>query len=205
MKKVMLLAVVLLAACAKDKAPVPGQVEGLDGSTASGAAEPPKVDEPDHFVEILKHESLAEALNYAKPFMSDTQNETSVGANLFAYWAAKKGLSWTELNSLGETKFSLVKKDSEVYRGQRICRSGRVIQISVERFEKSKVYHGLLMTNDGDLASFIAVKSTGELVERSWAKFCGVVIGNYQYSNSGGGTSYAVQLVGMFDLPENKL
>lgn len=31
-----------------------------------------------------------------------------------------------------------------------------------------------------------------------------VVTGNYDYSNSAGGTGHAVDLVGMFDLPENK-
>lgn len=51
---------------------------------------------------------------------------------------------------------------------------------------------------------FAAVASTGELVAQSSANFCGVTTGKYSYSNSGGGTTHAVFLVGMFDLPENK-
>lgn len=48
-----------------------------------------------------------------------------------------------------------------------------------------------------------SVSSTGRLVEDSRARLCGFVTGKYSYSNSGGGSSHAVQLVGMFKLPEN--
>jgi hypothetical protein len=36
------------------------------------------------------------------------------------------------------------------------------------------------------------------------ARFCGVVTGLYDYSNSGGGTGHTADIVGMFDLPESK-
>jgi hypothetical protein len=54
-----------------------------------------------------------------------------------------------------------------------------------------------------DLIKFVAAGSTGQLVAQSRARFCGATTGKYSYSNSGGGTSHAVQMVGMFRVPEN--
>ena len=67
-----------------------------------------------------------------------------------------------------------------------------------------KVFTGGLIDNSGQIYRFIAVKSTGEIVKGSTAKFCGIVTGRLMFSNSVGGTTHAVSLVGMFDLPENR-
>ncbi len=60
------------------------------------------------------------------------------------------------------------------------------------------------MSNGGNIYRFLAAGSSGTLVPQSYGRFCGVVTGTYDYSNSGGGTGHAVEMVGMFDLPENK-
>jgi len=67
-----------------------------------------------------------------------------------------------------------------------------------------KHFVGLVMSNAGNLFHFDAVGSTGTLVGTNYARICGVITGLYDYSNSAGGTGHAVQIVGMFDLPENK-
>jgi hypothetical protein len=60
------------------------------------------------------------------------------------------------------------------------------------------------MNGAENLYRFYAVGSTGSIVESSSARFCGVAIGKYDYTNSMGGAGHAVAAVGMFDLPENR-
>jgi hypothetical protein len=97
-----------------------------------------------------------------------------------------------------------VKKDAEAERGRRLCYSGRIIQIArAELGDGRYVFVGLLMTSRRDIFHFLAAGSTGALVEDSRARICGFVTGAYSYSNSGGGSSHAVQVVGMFRLAEN--
>jgi hypothetical protein len=113
--------------------------------------------------------------------------------------------SWKDVApKMNETSIALLKKDSDEERGKRLCLPSRIIQISAGKIENDKLYEGLLQTPDG-IVSFIAVRSTGDLLEGSIGKFCGVTTGNYSYSNAGGGTTHAIRMIGMFDLPENKL
>ena len=103
-----------------------------------------------------------------------------------------------------ETSFAKVQKDADDERGKRLCVGGSVIQIAVAKTSFGKFYEGLLMTPAQNIFRFTAVGSSGSLVERSAARVCGVVTGKYDYSNSGGGKGHAVNVVGMFDLPENR-
>jgi hypothetical protein len=135
--------------------------------------------------------------------MEDMSNDTSKGTVLLTMWAAKN-LKWDDVAvKRNETSLALVKKDSEAARGKRMCVSGLIIQIQVEKLDTGKIAEGLLMTYDQSLIHFAAAGSSGDLVERSSTRLCGVVTGRYEYSNSGGGTGHAVQIVGMFDLSEN--
>lgn len=144
------------------------------------------------------------AVEYVKPYMTDTQNDISSGAILLSVWGAKNMKLSDVVVSKNETSFALVKKDSDETRGKKMCVRGSLIEIHVENTKVGKIAEGLLMDNSMDLVKFIATHSTGELVESSPARFCGVVIGRYDYQNSAGGTGHAVQMVGIFDLPENK-
>lgn len=134
--------------------------------------------------------------------MTDTFNESSPGALLLAVWSAKN-LKWSELQKLPSTKYSLVMKDPDEERGKLMCARGRVIEIQAEKTETGKVFTGGLFAGT-KIVRFIAVGSSGDLVAKSWAGICGVVIGKQSYQNSMGGTAHAVFLVGMFGLPENK-
>lgn len=154
--------------------------------------------------EIQMADSLAAAVAVAKPWMTDPFMAMSPGAHLLAAWGADR-MAWADVAvQKNETSFALVRKDPDEARGRRMCVAGQIVQISVLRSEAGKMYDGVIVMPGDDLYRFIAVRSTGELLADHRARFCGVVIGAYDYRNSVGGTDHAVQLVGMFDLPENR-
>jgi hypothetical protein len=184
-----LLSVLVLAACGKAETPATAPK-----NTAAPAVSEPAQQEP---------ATLVEAIEMVKPMMTDTSQNLSDGAVLLARWSMNH-LNWAELNALPDSKRALVMKDSSEQRGKKICVSGSVIEINAENVGDKKVYEGGMYSGSYDVYRFIAVNSTGDIAEKSRAKFCGVVIGKFDYSNSAGGVAHAVQLVGMFDLPENK-
>jgi hypothetical protein len=208
MVAVFVVVSVLTLGC--DKAPSNGTKVGTEvkpGTPAQPepAAPPPPEESP---VDLIKKaQTLAEAIEMAKSDMTDTQDEQSAGTLLLTVWAATK-MRWVDVAvTKNETSFALVKKDADEARGRRMCSSGSIIQIAKEQLGEigvDRVYTGLLFTNNRDILSFFAVGSTGSLVERSRARFCGVVTGTFDYSNSGGGVGHAVTTVGMFDLPANR-
>lgn len=190
MKKISaaLLSALVLAGCGESETP------SVANSTPNAPVVAPVPKEP---------ENLIEAITAFKPMMTDETDKLSDGAVMLGRWSMNH-LNWTELNALPETKKALVMKDADEQRGKKICISGNVIEIGVENVDGNKVYLGGMYADTMDIYRFIAVKSTGEIAEKSRAKLCGVVIGRYSYANSAGGMAHAVQLVGMFDLPENK-
>ena len=153
---------------------------------------------------LLAIQTLPDAIAHLKPEMTDTTNDVSPGAVLLATWAAAH-LHWSDIAvGRNETSFALVRKDSDAARGKRMCVRGEIVQIEKQELGDKTAFNGLLLSGDAEILSFLAVGSTGDLVEQSWARFCGVVIGTYDYSNSAGGEGHAVSTVGMFDLPENR-
>ena len=153
---------------------------------------------------MKKASTLEAALAIATPRMSDTFNKVDEGTALLSVWSIK-GLKWSDVSvAKNETSFASVMKDPDEARGKRMCVSGSLIEIAVEKTDAGKVFDGLLHDYSSNLYKFSAVGSTGELVARSQARLCGIITGKYDYSNSGGGTGHAVKLVGMFDLPANK-
>jgi hypothetical protein len=152
---------------------------------------------------VLQASKLVEAVEQAKPDMSDEQNNISKGAVEIGAWAMSS-LKWSELTNLPKTRPLLVLKDSESERGKLICAAGQIIEIKAEQAGPGKIFEGELGDpQDEAIYRFVAVKSTGELVEGSQAVFCGITIGRFDYSNSMNGVTHAIQLVGMFKLPEN--
>jgi len=148
--------------------------------------------------------SLSAVIADDLPAMTDTTNELSPGAANLAIWAAKSNLQWKELISIPKTKAPLVMKDSDQERGKLICTSGQIIEITADDAAGNKLFEGEIGDDQtGTIYRFIAVRSTGSLVEQSHASFCGIVIGKFDYTNSMSGATHAIQLVGMFKLPEN--
>lgn len=151
----------------------------------------------------IEGKDFAGALAEALPGMEDVTESSSDGTLLFTVWAGKK-MRWTDVAvAKNETSVAKVMKDSRAERGKRMCVKGSIIQIARD----GDLFVGLMGTGGyglGDVVHFFAAGSTGELVQRSRGRFCGVVTGRFTYSNAGGGTTHAVDAVGMFDLPENR-
>jgi len=118
-------------------------------------------------------------------------------------WSAQR-LDWNSLSGIPETSRAKVMKDPEAERGKRLCASGTIIEIHSSRRSGQTIFSGGINTPSFDVVRFYAVRSTGDLVQRSVARICGVVTGTETYSNSSGGVTHAVFVVGMFDLPENR-
>lgn len=193
--------VMILASLACNK------VEKAKAEPSTSSVEPPPPPAPPKpptlAEQLMAQTSLQGALSVTKPHFVDSNEGLTPAAAALALWGTSN-LRWSELNALPETKFALVMKDSEAERGKRLCAGGSIIEIAVDRSSGSPVYMGGLITPGGKVLRFAALGSTGELVQNSSARFCGVVTGRESYSNSGGGTTHAVFAVGLFDLPENK-
>lgn len=187
---------VVVIAMGARSAPDLDDAEHLASPVAAHATVPaaPEIDAPlapePVEVRIAKATSFAEAITLAKP----TMTEVGGGAKLFVTYAAAK-LRWADVDVPAETTVGHVLKDPEIERGKRLCTEGRVETIERRDLERRKIYIGSLRDADGDVISFVAVGTTGELVKRSQARFCGVVVGK---------ADNAVAIVGMFDLPENR-
>ena len=67
------------------------------------------------------------------------------------------------------------------------------------------IFDGLMLDYARNIYKFSAVGNSGDLVADSQTRLCGIITGKYDYSNSAGGTGHAIKLVGMFDLPANKV
>lgn len=171
----------------------------------SEEAPPPAPDaEPSKLELLMAKASLAEAIEAVKGDMTDTDDEPSRGAVFLALWATKH-LAWSDVAvAQNETSFALVRKDSDAARGKRMCVRGQLIQIRKETVGAATLFDGLMLINYSDIVKFVVVGSTGDLVQQSRARLCGVVTGTYDYANSGGGKGHAISVVGMFDLPANR-
>lgn len=202
--KLAVVAFVLLGACSKSEGADPGPGSAAPGASRPDQAPPPDPEPPSLAEQIEAKSSAADAFRFARPHMTDTYDATSKGAFLFAQWAAAH-LRWGDVHvERDETSPARVRKDADAERGKRMCYSGRIVQIArTDLVAGRRVFMGLLLARRMQIFHFLAAGSTGDLVENSRARFCGFVTGTYDYSNSGGGSSHAVELVGMFKLPEN--
>lgn len=157
---------------------------------------------------VKEPSSLSEAIAAYKPEMLDVGAEEKIkyskGAANLAKWSDAH-LMWGELKSLPDGNFALTMKDPDTQRGKKVCFSGRVGDIQAESIDGVKTFEGSIYSTSvrNLIYRYIAVKSTGSITANKKAKFCGVVVGRNSYKNSVGGTTHTVQLVGMFELPEN--
>lgn len=195
MRKSLWVLLLALAACKGEPKTVEAGPSGAPPQPQGG---------PGATEQILAATTLPEAIALAKPHMTDVRDDISPGARLLARWSMKH-LKLSDVHvTKDETSFALVQKDPDEERGKRLCYGGTIVQIHADKSEYGKGFSGILMTRRAELFRFFVAGSSGRLIEDSWARLCGVVIGNYTYANSGGGTGHAVYVVGMFDLPENR-
>lgn len=147
--------------------------------------------------------TLADAIENAKPRMTDEFDAFPAAAGVLAYWMQNNATKIGDIKNVELTKRGRILKDSYNERGKRLCVSGNVVEIQVDRSGGFPAYHAGIMNNNGDVTRVLAVGSTGDLVADSNATFCGIVIGKVGFTNAMGGTTSAPYLIGMFDLPEN--
>lgn len=199
MGRCFLIAAVALAGCSKGDRTTAERSPPVATATVAAA---PAAPQPLTITQrLFAQTQLWAAISVIKPALED--GGLTPGAKALTLWSAERA-TWEELSAIPETKLALVMKDSEAERGKRICARGSIVEISVDRSAGSAVYFGGLITPGMSVIRFAAVKSTGELVQHSNARFCGIVTGKESYENSGGGVTHAVFAVGMFDLPENR-
>ncbi len=173
-------------------------------AAAVATAEPlPSPREPTKAELLAVTRSLSGAVSVLRSSFRDFGNELDPAAAMLALWSAEN-MRWSELQRLPEVKHGMVMKDPELARGKLHCNSGSLVEIQVDRSGGAAVYVGGLLSNSGQWLRFVAVQSTGALVQNSPARICGVVTGLQSYSNVAGGMTHAVHVVGMFDLPENR-
>jgi hypothetical protein len=136
------------------------------------------------------------ALAFAYPYSSGDIDKETMAADVFRAWAISR-LKWSDVQP-SETSPAKVFKDQEAEYGRRYCASGYLISL-----EKVGSYFKALIMVSGEVIHLSAIGETGDLVEHMNASFCGLVLGTYSYSNTGGGTTHSIDVVGMFKLPSN--
>ena len=99
-------------------------------------------------------------------------------------------LTWSDVQHGGETTPPLILKDPARERGRKLCVAATVDAIEATTVDARKVHTGTLRTAGGDALPFIALGSTRSITARAASRFCGVAHGK--------------QIVGLFDLPENR-
>jgi hypothetical protein len=155
--------------------------------------------------DVTEYQTIPDVFAALRPQMGDTVDEDSVGARRFALWAAH-WMIWNDVHvDQDETTFAAVQKNSGEQIGQRMCSSGEIVEIHSTTLRSGEhLAVGLLLSDAGHLYRFMVGGSSGSLGEQARATLCGFVTGNYDYSNSAGGTGHAVAIVGMLDLPANR-
>lgn len=150
-------------------------------------------------------QTLSEAMRFVAPRVGQTKNgEHSTAAIAITAWSIGH-LRWADVGvTTDETTHALARKNIDDARGKKLCVSGSIIEITESKLEQGRMSEGLIQSWAGNLFSFLGVGSSGAIVQGSSARFCGVVVDAFDYANSGGGTGHAIDVVGMFDLPENR-
>lgn len=207
---ISLLVAGVVAGCGQQEQPPTNAFAVKPGTSApkppEKAAPEPAVAKPQkNENERLNAENLQAAIRITLPYMNDfVEDKLSDGAIVLAHWASTD-MKWGELQAAEAGKYALVMKDADSQRGKRLCTKGVIVEIHADKTLPKKVFTGGMFDEGGRLYRFLAVGSTGEIVGNSPARFCGVVTGRNDYHNSVGGVAHAVHLIGMFDLPENKV
>lgn len=143
--------------------------------------------------------TITAALAEARAKMGDGP-APSEGALLFAAWA-DRSLDWADVDRPSETTTARVLERPSDARGKRLCESGEIAEIGDFDAQGTKVHAGRLVVGQATL-HFLAVRSVGTLAPKAHARLCGVVTGIVEAPKEQGGPM--VQVVGLFELPENR-
>lgn len=207
MKNYIIAGLLALTSCGPtgvDKSTTDGGLVSDSGPNISISSQEKKKPLLDPLEEAKTLPELIKLISSFDGFVDDKPNLSSKATYLITYWSSFH-MKWNDVFvSNNETSFKKSRKDIGEERFKKMCVDGNLIQIEVIKpDDKSKWFVGLMMDKYHNIYHFNAVKGSGDLVEGSFATYCGLVTGLYDYSNSGGGTSHAIDMVGMFDLMEN--
>lgn len=145
--------------------------------------------------DILEVENFPAAIAFALPRMTDERSAPNEGAKLLARYGAAR-LQWADVDiAKNETSLELVEKDPPKAWGKRLCASGTLARIEKQTVEGTELHSARLVTKTGDAIELFAVGSTGSLVKRKPARFCGVVTGRLDVAGKP-----ATFAVGMFEI-----
>ncbi len=110
---------------------------------------------------------------------------------------SSNNIKYSTIAQLPGGNFGEAMKDPDSERGKSMVISGRVIQISKD----GDYFKGLIWTGNfyNQIYYFITPGTTRGISQDSYAFFAGVFAQRYSYSNSAGGTTHSVVLVGYFE------
>jgi hypothetical protein len=153
---------------------------------------------------VMDMRSLFDALVFVKPqFGQRATGQHSAGADLMAQWASVH-MGWSDVaTERDETNYGLATRDIDAERGKRVCFSGSIIEIKVDRSTPAPSFEGLMQSDAGNVFSFGAAGAVGSIVAGSYARLCAVVLDIFAYESAAHVERKAVDVVGMFDVPEN--
>jgi hypothetical protein len=180
----------LTTGCKKHEDPIAVPVDAPPPTTPAVAREP----------DVRGAATLSAALDEARAKMGDGP-APSEGALLLAAWA-DRALDWADVDRQSETSAARVLERPSSERGKRLCASGEIAEIADFDASGTKVHAGRLVADPTTTLHFLAVRSVGTLAPRGRARVCGIVTGVIE-PNDGKG-SPMVQLVGLFDLADNR-
>lgn len=163
---------------------------------------------PDDIKKIVAMSSMQEALTFAKRDIGpidqdpDKPHDVTIGTGLFIAWARQR-MRWSDVNvSTNETSWAMMAKDSKGERGKRLCFRGTIIQITQA---KEDAAFGWMFDDDKNIFWFMALGSTGKIVDKSEPRICAVATEVYRLpQKSDRPDKRGVRVVGMFDIPQNK-
>jgi hypothetical protein len=149
--------------------------------------------------------SLGSALDQTRSKMVDgPASPLSEGVKLFGGWA-QQHLAWEDIDPKApETTVARADADPVGERGKKLCESGTIIEMTSDDLRGAKIAIGVLARNSVEILQFVAVRSTGSLAERSNVRFCGIMAARVDRAARTGGMGNLIQVVWMFDLPENR-
>ena len=182
------------SASASSSAPVPAPVPS--------DAVPVRLREQD-LAAILEKTTLTDALDYARPSIADAKDDWDRGTYLLGEWLAARG-SWATVAVLPETSPPKISKDQEAEIGKRLCMAGTVTTIKAVRGSEAKLFWGILAPNETQAMIFLVAGDTGDIVDNSPGRVCGLATGIYHLTLKTGAPFPTPKVVGFFDLPKNK-
>lgn len=204
MRKILLTAaLVFLAGCSKQQENQ-GNSENMTQPVVASEEDKAKDEKVRLINQIQSIPTLKEAIQLSVGMWEDAYNTMPPAAMLIPLWAEKNTINLSMINAIPTTSYGRIMKDSVSERGKSLCISGMVGDIAVDRSAGFPVYSGAIVNTDRQIVRYLAMKSTGDIVDGSMSKFCGIIVGKMSYDNAQGGTTHAAYLVGMFDLPENR-